>query len=131
MSTKNWIKGKASSFADPADKRAFLKCKAKGKSDRECFAVGDNCVGCWGDKTDDPRPMCALPPEDWRPFGTKARGKLVDVRINGGVIVCELRDTMPKKSNIRNGAVIDLNPKAVELAGFSPPIMVRVEWSWH
>jgi len=38
----------ASSFADPADVRAFKRCKAQGKTDQECFRVGDNGVGCWG-----------------------------------------------------------------------------------
>ena len=134
MSTKNtnnWRKVKASSFADPADKRAFDACKRRGGTDQQCFAVGDNCVGCWGDATDAARPMCALPLEDWAAFGKAARGRLVEVRIGGKVVVCELRDTMPRKRYITNGAGIDLNPAAVAAFGLKPPIMVAAEWRWH
>lgn len=35
----------ASSFADPADVVAFKKCKAQGKTDQQCFKVGDNGTG--------------------------------------------------------------------------------------
>lgn len=125
-----WREVKASSFADAADKAAFLRCKAKGRSDMECFKVGDNCVGLWGDATDAPRPMCALPRDEWEGLGTAARGRLVEVRINGHTVVCELRDTMPRKRNIRNGAGIDLNPAAVAAAGLKPPIMARAAWRW-
>jgi hypothetical protein len=38
----------ASSFADPADIRAFKKCKATGKTDQQCFKVGDNGIGNGG-----------------------------------------------------------------------------------
>src|SRR4051812_36467896 len=37
-----------SSFADPADIRAFVRCKATGRSDNSCFAVGDNGEGQFG-----------------------------------------------------------------------------------
>ena len=50
----------ASSFADPADVRRFRACKAAGKSDQECFKVGDNGVGCWGDDTTTAVPMLSL-----------------------------------------------------------------------
>lgn len=121
---------KASSFADPADVAAFHACKATGKSDRECFAVGDNGVGCWGDDTTGPVPMCALPPEDWKPLGTKARGARVLVKANGREVVCELRDTMPRRANIKNGAGIDLNPAACAALGLRPPVMVAATWEW-
>jgi hypothetical protein len=121
---------KASSFADPADVLAFKRCKARGGSDRECFAFGDNAIGLWGDSTSAPRPMCALPREDWAPFGSAARGKLVLVRANGREVVCELRDTMPHRKNIKNGAGIDLNPAAVGKLGLKPPIMIAATWQW-
>lgn len=124
-------RGKASSFADPADVAAFRRCKAQGKSDQECFKVGDNGVGRWGDDTTKGNgPMCALPPEDWQQFGTMARGKKVLVKANGNQVICELRDTMPHKANIKNGAIIDLNPDAAKALGLRPPFMVDVEWSW-
>ena len=121
---------KASSFADPADVAAFRRCKASGKSDQECFKVGDNGIGCWGDDTTADKPMCALPPEDWKPLGAKARGALVLVKANGREVVCELRDTMPQKANIKNGAGIDLNPAAVKALGLRQPIMVAATWEW-
>lgn len=42
------FKAEASSFADPADVRAFERCKAEGKSDQACFRVGDNGIGQFG-----------------------------------------------------------------------------------
>lgn len=121
---------KASSFADPADVAAFRRCKATGKTDQQCFAVGDNGIGCWGDDTTADRPMCALPPEDWSSLGSKARGAKVLVKANGREVLCELRDTMPKKKNITNGAGIDLNPAAVRMLGLKPPIMISATWEW-
>lgn len=120
----------ASSFADPADIAAFRKCKATGKSDQECFKVGDNGIGKWGDDTTNGKPMCALPPEHWRPLGIKARGAKVLVKANGKQVVCELRDTMPSLVNIKNGAGIDLNPAAVKALGLKPPIMIKATWTW-
>lgn len=123
--------GKASSFADPADIRAFDRCKATGKTDRQCFAVGDNGIGKWGDSTRaGTGPSCALPPEDWQQFGQQARGKLVKVRANGREVIVALKDTMPHKANIRNNAVIDLNPDAAAALGLTPPFMVDCEWEW-
>lgn len=121
---------RASSFADAADVAAYRRCKAEGKSDLECFAVGDNGVGCWGDDTTVDVPMCALPPEHWRPRGHAARGAKVLVCANGRKVVCELRDTMPSLKNIQNGAGIDLNPAAVSRLGLRPPILVDASWQW-
>ena len=74
--------------------------------------------------------MCALPREDWAEFGAKARGKRVSVWANGRNVICELRDTMPSRANIKNGAGIDLNPAACKALGLKPPIMVAAEWAW-
>lgn len=120
---------KASSFADPADVRAFRRCKATGKSGQECFKVGDNGIGRWGDDTTKPVPMCALPPEDWTPL-KNPRGAKVLVKSNGHAVICELRDTMPKKRNIKNGAGIDLNEAACKALGMTPPIMVNATWQF-
>ncbi len=122
--------GLASSFADPKDVAAFKRCKATGKSDQECFRVGDNGIGCWGDPTTGPVPMCALPPEDWRPLGSAARGAKVAVTISRKTVVCELRDTMPARANIKNGAVIDLSPAAGAAFGLRPLFMVPCSWRW-
>lgn len=134
--------GKASSFADPADVAAFKKCKAEGNSDNYCFSKGDNGIGTptlgkldatgkrIGADTTGNVPMCALPPEDWKPLGSKAPGALVLVTANGKKVVCELRDTMPKRANIKNGAVIDLSPAASKALGLKPPFMVPCTWQW-
>lgn len=121
---------KASSFADPADVAAYRRCKAQGNSDEACFKVGDNGIGKWGDDTAAIIPMCALPPEDWSHLGAAARGAKVLVTANGKSVVCELRDTMPHRANITNGAGIDLNPAAVNALGYSPPIMIDAVWRW-
>lgn len=126
-----WHHGLASSFADPADIEAFRRCKKEGKSDQECFRVGDNGMGKWGDWTaEGTGPACALPPEDWEPFGEKARRKGVFVRANGKTLYCLLKDTMPRKENIRNGAVIDLSPDAAKALGLEPPFLVGASWRW-
>jgi hypothetical protein len=125
----------ATSFADPADVVAYKKAIAEGKSEREALKVGDNGVGKWGDFTaTEAAPMCALPPEDWRSKwgpGNKARGKKVAVTYKGKTVVGELRDTMPSKVNIKNGAGIDLNPGFAKALGLKPPFKVSgVRWEW-
>jgi hypothetical protein len=120
----------ASSFADPEDVKRFWQCKALGGTDEQCFRVGDNGIGKWGDDCTGSKPMCALPPEDWEPFGEAARGKQVMVTANGKTVVCELRDTMPHEANITNGCGIDLNPAAVGALGLRPPIRVPATWAW-
>jgi hypothetical protein len=126
-----WHVGLASSFADPADIRAFRRCKAQGKTDQQCFKVGDNGIGKWGDDTTVAIPMCALPPEDWEPLGNRARGARVKVHANGRWVLCRLHDTMPRKKNIKNGAIIDLNPAAAESLGLTPPFLVPARWYWE
>lgn len=113
--------GMASSFADPADIAAFKRCKAKGKSDMECFKVGDNGIGVWGDDTTVDKPYCALPRDVWAPLGNAARGAKVNVTINGKTVVCELRDTMPHTKNLKNKAIIDLAPGAQKAFGLKAP----------
>lgn len=137
-------KVKASSFADPADIRAFRHCKEQGKTDDQCFKVGDNGIGCWGDDVSEGHgPACALPPDDmiqkWGSIAA-AKHKLVEVTVfppmgikpegKYGTITCVLRDRMPWKKNIKNGAGIDLNPDAVRALGLEPPIMVSATWRW-
>lgn len=120
----------ASSFADPADRAAYLKAIQNGASEREAFAVGDNGIGCWGDLTaQDHTPMCALPPEtmeEW--FGSVAAAKHKNVLVIHGddSVSCVLADRMPHRANITNGCGIDLNPAACRQLGLRPPIRVRV-----
>lgn len=122
----------ASSFADPADVAAFRKCKAMGGSDQDCFKVGDNGIGKWGDDcTEGSGPKCALPPEDWLPkWGVSARHAKVLVTIGEKSVVCQMDDTMPHKANIHNGAGIDLNPDACAALGVHPPLMTAATWQW-
>lgn len=126
----------ASSFADLADLRAFQRAKAKGFSDKQAFAVGDNGVGCWGDNTAQLGvPMCALPPEDMiNHFGSVARAKRAQVIVksskSGLKVTCILADRMPAKRNIKNGCGIDINPAACAALKLKPPIKHPVEWAW-
>lgn len=124
----------ASDFAGLADLRAFQECKAQGKSDKACFAVGDNGIGCWGAVTaQEHTPMCALPPEDMiAEFGSvaKAKSALVRVTINGRSVNCVLADRMPSKANIKNGCGIDLNPAALRALRLRSPIKLACEWQW-
>jgi hypothetical protein len=124
----------ASSFADPADVVAYKKCLKSGKTAKECLAVGDNGIGLWGDDTTVAKPICALPPDDWLTKwkkGSVARGKKIELSLNDKKVICELRDTMPAKANITNGAGIDLNPGAAKALGLKPPFMQpNVGWRW-
>ena len=120
----------ASSFADPADLSRFAECKSSGKSDQQCFRIGDNGVGKWGNSTaQGTGPCCALPPEDWQHLSCPGLARVL-VTVNGRSVVCDLRDTMPKKEHIENGAGIDLNPDACETLGLTPPILVPATWQW-
>lgn len=127
-------KGKASSFADPADILAFKRCKDRGGSDQDCFKVGDNGIGCWGDSVvEGTGASCAIPPDDmiskWGSTGN-AKHKPVEVSANGKTIICVTKDRMPWKKNITNGAIIDLNPDACRELGVEPPVMIKAEWKW-
>lgn len=87
--------GKATSFADPADVAAFKRCKSRGGTDKECFKVGDNAIGCWGDSTaEGSGPSCALPPDDMiEKWGNvkAAKHKRVIVTANGRTVTCTLK----------------------------------------
>lgn len=125
----------ASSFADPADIAAYRQAIAQGKTESEALKLGDNGIGKWGDDTTPvDKPMCALPPEDWIAKwgkGSAARGKKVSVTYKGKTVIGELRDTMPHKENIKNGAGIDLNPGFANAFGVKQPFMLsNVTWEW-
>lgn len=123
----------ASSFADPKDIEAYKKAIAEGKTEAQALKVGDNGIGKWGDNTArDDVPMCALPPEDWlAKWGKDARGKKVSVTYKGKTVIGELRDTMPRRANIKNKAGIDLNPGFAKAFNVKPPFMLKnVLWDW-
>jgi len=127
-------RGLASSFADPADVRAFRRCKAQGKSDAECFRVGDNGIGYWEDDcSEGSGTSCALPPDDMiEKFGSIAAAKHAKVKVtsNNHTAIVTLKDRMPWKRNITNKAIIDLNPDAVHALGMNPPILEPATWEW-
>lgn len=121
---------KTSSFADPADVRAFKSCKAKGGSDQTCFKTGDNGIGKWGHFTaQELEPMVALPREVWREAG-KIGGAKVIVMYHGRNLNAILGDTMPSIANIKNGAGMDTNPAVAKFFGLKPPYMVEMSWRW-
>ena len=125
----------ATSFADLKDVAAYKRAIAQGQSEAEALKVGDNGIGMWGENTArEDVAMCALPPEDWLAKwgnGSKARGKQVSVTYKGTTVVGELRDTMPHKANIKNGAGIDLNPGFAKAFSFTAPFrIVDVKWEW-
>ena len=124
-----------SSFADPKDVAAYKRAIAEGKTEEQALKIGDNGIGKWGDNTArDDVPMCALPPEDWMAkwgTGAIARGKKVAVTYNGKTVIGELRDTMPHRAHITNGAGIDLNPGFAKAFGVTPPFLLHgVKWAW-
>lgn len=125
----------ASDFASIADLAAFQRAKAKGMSDKQAFAIGDNGIGCFGDLTaQEHTPMCALPPEIMvKHWGSviKAKHKAVMVKLDAKRdVICIVADRMPSLKNITNGCGIDLNPAALKKLGLRSPIKTEVEWSW-
>jgi hypothetical protein len=117
----------ASSFADPRDVARFWRCKERGGSDEDCFKVGDNGEGMWGDDTSEGSgPSCALPPETmidiWGSVD-KAKRQKVFVECGERTVTCLVKDRMPHIANITNGARIDLNKDACDALDLAPPVM--------
>lgn len=122
----------ASEFATIEDLNAYHKAKAKGWSDKQAFAVGDNGIGCWGDLTAQTHtPMCAIPPEymeeEWGSV-SGARHQRVLVLYGNRRVECIVADRMPHLANITNGAGIDLNPAASDALDLPKGGMVKVKW---
>jgi hypothetical protein len=122
----------ATSFADPADVAAFRLCKGQGKSDEECFRVGDNGIGYWKDSTVmGSGPAVALPPEDlietWGSLSAAHRQPVL-VKANGHGVIARVLDTMPHRRNIRNGAGLDCNPDVWKVLGVNLPVRIRATW---
>lgn len=119
----------ASSFADPADIRAFRRCKDKGGSDQDCFKVGDNGIGFWGDDVSaGSGPACALPPEVIDQLGL-SHNSPVTITYSDKTTVTLLKDHMPHIRHLANAARIDINPDACAELGLIPPVMARVTYS--
>lgn len=128
---------KASSFADPGDVARFHKCKLAGGTDEECFKVGDNGIGMWGDDTSEGSGnSCALPPDDmidkWGSIDA-AHLKPVVVSNDTLTIVAIVKDRLPWRKHIPQGrALIDLNPDSVRALGGTPGnnFEMLVNWEW-
>lgn len=122
--------GKASSFADPTDIIAFQKAKARGLTDHEAFAFGDNGIGEWEDDTTKGN-WCAVSKADIiANWGSLDAGKHQDIIITiaGKTHTVSVGDIMTP--NLSSGAVVDMNPGACALFGLKPPILVPVQWRW-
>jgi len=104
----------ATTFADPEDIENFHAAKARGMSDVEASAYGDNGQGAWGDDTtSEDDPMVALP----RDLPGIAHNRRVKVIGPSGTVIARVADKMPRLANIKNGAGIDLNPAAARATG--------------
>lgn len=127
------ISGKASSFADQRDVAAFRACKALGKFDQECFKVGDNGIGCYGDDTTNINiPYVAIRPDDMIAFWGSvdaAKHKSINLTIDNTTHECIIGDRMPWAKNVTNGAVVDLAPGAQALFSLRPPFIVNCSWT--
>jgi hypothetical protein len=123
------FRAEASSFADPADVRAFERCKAQGKTDQQCFRVGDNGIGQFGKITaQDHTAMVAIHKDDmiarWGSVNAAAH-RTVTVTIGGRTIHAAVEDRLGVAGRI------DLNPAAAAQLGLTPPFLVRnCIWNW-
>ncbi len=123
------FKAIASSFADPADVTAFNKCKATGKTDQECFKVGDNGIGQFGKITAQTQtPMVAIHKDDmiarWGSVNAAAH-RMVTVTIKGKTIQAAVEDRLGVAGRI------DLNPAAAKQLGLNPPFLEKnCVWNW-
>jgi hypothetical protein len=122
------IRATASSFADPADVRAFERCKATGRTDKQCFAVGDNGIGKWGANTaQTTTPMVAVHPRDavakWGSMNAAAH-RSVRVTVGNKSVAATVEDQLGVAGRI------DLNPAAAAKLGLNPPFTVPCVWEW-
>lgn len=118
----------ASSFADPADLAAFIRCKDSGKSDKQCFKMGDNGIGQFGKITAQTHtPMVALHADDmiakWGSVAGAAH-RIVKVSFGPRMVVASVEDRLGARGRI------DLNPAASKILGITPPFLVKCTWSW-
>lgn len=120
------FRGKASSFADPKDIADFKRCKSKGGSDQQCFKVGDNGVGFWGDDTTDVnKPFVAVHHELLEEkYGSlaNARHRSVRVTIDGKTALCLVGDICGVKTRV------DLAVGAQKLFELTAPFLKTASW---
>jgi hypothetical protein len=118
----------ASSFADPADLVAFHECKRTGRTDQECFKVGDNGIGQFGKVTAQTHtPMVALHADDmiakWGSVAAAAHRK-VRVTVGKRGVIARVEDRLGIRGRI------DLNPAATKALGLTPPFLIPCTWRW-
>ncbi len=120
-----------SSFADPKDVADFRACKATGKTDQQCFRVGDNGIGAFGKITaQTTTPMVAVHPSDatrrWGSMNAAAH-RPVRVTVGDKSVVATVEDKLGVAGRI------DLNPAAARKLGLTPPIdpdRTVCQWEW-
>ena len=118
----------ASSFADPKDVEDFKKCKAQGKTDKQCFAVGDNGIGKFGQLTaQTTTAMVAIHPADakkrWGSMNAAAH-RTVRVTVGNKSVVASVEDQLGVAGRI------DLNPAAAKELELNPPFLKACVWEW-
>lgn len=126
--TLTWIACEASSFADPADLRAFERCKATGKTNLQCFAVGDNGVGECGVITSQEHTPYVAVHLDFMVsrWGSKHAAWLREVEVvaNGVTFRAKVGDRISAKGRI------DLNPACLKLINKPAPLKTAAKWRW-
>lgn len=126
--TLTWISCEASSFADPADLRSFKRCKATGKTDLQCFAVGDNGVGECGVITSQEHTPYVAVHKDFMisRWGSKSAAWLREVEVvaNGVTFRAKVGDRISAKGRI------DLNPACLKLINKPAPLKTAAKWRW-
>jgi hypothetical protein len=122
------FEAEASSFADPKDVEDFKKCKAQGKTDKQCFKVGDNGIGKFGKITaQTTTPMVAIHPSDatkrWGSMNAAAH-RMVRVSLGSRSVTASVEDQLGVAGRI------DLNPAAAAQLGLNPPFLKDCTWEW-
>jgi hypothetical protein len=110
----------ATSFADPADLRAYNRALREGKTPAQALEVGDNGLGAWGNPTTTGTGPCvalATRVEGFRPH------RMVRIFYGEKHVDAEVRDIGP-------AGRIDMNPDCCEELGLTPPVKVMVDWVW-
>lgn len=128
LGKSDWFTCDASSFADPADVRAFKRCKLTGKSDLQCFSIGDNGIGQFGKITAQNKvPMVAIHKTAmvarWGSVLAAAH-RPVAVVVNHQTVEATIEDRISAPGRI------DLNPACALELGLTPPFVVAARWKW-
>ncbi len=124
----HWTDAQLSTFADPDDVDAFRRCKRRGGTDVECFAVGDNGVGCWGDDTTSTLEyFVALHHDDMvARWGTLANSKhrLIRVRVGEHEVLARIGDRTSERGRV------DANPACQITLRVLAGSLVPCRWQW-